>query len=290
MKTVKPHIFHLASTSIDSGGLDAFLRFHGVSDWKTDAYSNGEALIEIAGRRCYKSFETETVSVSEMNPNLSKVRDGNKSYIGNILRVGHGSVLEHSSVTFAFENVSRVFTHEVVRHRLCAFSQESLRFVRPTSLDAYFPDVFEDLPDTLLTQPQINNLFSLLDTHVTPSTIKGAVEAVFKSTIINLEDVQKYLVEILGMNDTSRLFGDKKKLQSAMRRLMPIGLATGIIVTTNHRNWRHLIALRTAKGAEEEIRLAFSRVAEDLLWRYPAIYQDMKKNENEEFVFDFGRV
>ncbi len=269
MKTVKPHVFHLASTSIDEGGLAAFLDFHGVSDWKTDTKDGGETLIEVAGRRCYKSFETETVSVSEMNPNLSKIRKGSKAYIGNILRVGHGSVLEHSSVTFAFENVSRVFTHEIVRHRLCAFSQESLRFVRPTSLDAYFPEVFNDIKDPLT---------------------KKEVEYIFVATIESLEDTQRALVEALGMDEVTRTFGDKKKLQSAMRRLMPIGLATGIIVTTNHRNWRHLIALRTAKGAEEELRLAFSHVATELLWRYPAIYQDMKKNEDEEFVFDFGRV
>jgi len=147
MKTVIPKVFHLASTKLDPGGTQDFLNFHRISDWKTDAEDSGEELIEIAGRRCYQSWETETVKVAEKNENLSKVREGNQNYIGNILKVGHGSVLEHSSVTFAFENVSRVFTHEIVRHRLCAFSQESLRFVRPTSLDAYFPEVLADIED-----------------------------------------------------------------------------------------------------------------------------------------------
>jgi len=70
---------------------------------------------------------------------------------------------------------------------------------------------------------------------------------------------------------------------------MPIGLSTGIIVTTNHRNWRHLITMRTAAGAEEEIRLVFLEVANQMADLYPAIYQDMF-NEDGEVIFKFGRV
>ena len=300
MKTVTPKVFHLASTKLDQGGRQNFLDFHGISDWKTDAEDSGEELIEIAGRRCYQSWETETVSVSEKNANLSKVREGNLNYIGNILKVGHGSVLEHSSVTFAFENVSRVFTHEVVRHRLCAFSQESLRFVRPTSLDAYFPEIFQNLSNDPLSREQAQSLdFFLYNEdqeyymrYIEKSnqcTVKEAVEVIFSQTVTRLEDVQAELINLLGMDQLIRTFGDKKKLQSAMRRLMPIGLSTGIIMTTNHRNWRHLIALRTSKGAEEEIRLVFLEVAKQLAERYPAIYQDMF-DEDGEAVFKFGRV
>ena len=74
-----------------------------------------------------------------------------------------------------------------------------------------------------------------------------------------------------------------------------IGLSTGIIVTTNHRNWRHLIQLRTDRAAEEEIRLVFALIADDLSENFPVIYQDMKKEVvtqglPPEFTFEFGRV
>ncbi len=265
MQRVIPEIFCLGETRVEEDGLRDFLNFHNISDWKTDASVGAELLVEVAGRRCYQSWETESTSVTEINKNLSRVRTGNKAYINNILKVGHGSVIEHASVTYAIENVTRVFTHEVVRHRLCAFSQESLRFVRPTSLKAYFPEVFKDLPDKE----------------------RKHVDALFEGCFEELELIQKQLVSILGMDQVKRAFGDKKKLQSAMRRLMPIGMATGIIMTTNHRNWRHLIGLRTVEGAEEEIRLVFKLIADDLKKRNPAIYQDMNSTT---YCFDHGRV
>ena len=62
------------------------------------------------------------------NPNVSKVRADRREYFANILRSAHGSVLEHANYSFALRNVSRVLTHELVRHRAgSAFSQESLR-------------------------------------------------------------------------------------------------------------------------------------------------------------------
>lgn len=255
MRIVEPKVFHLAQTNLVEPGVDEFLKHHNVPDWGTDAYSGAEYLIEIAGRRCYQSWETDTKAVSESNPNLQRVRKGNSTYVANILKVKHGSVIEHAHDTFAIENVTRVFTHEVVRHRLCNFSQESLRFVRPTQLKAYFPDVFKELPEPYCHQ----------------------VQDVFETTFSDLERVQKDLVTILGAGLVENTFGQKKKLQSAMRRLMPIGMSTGIIMTTNHRNWRHLITMRTHRSAEEEIRKVFAQIADILRREYPALYQDMEE-------------
>lgn len=268
MERVTPQVFHIGETRYDGAGIKEFLAFHSIPEWDTNAHSDAEFLIELCGRRCYQSWETAVTSVKKKNANLSRVRVGNKEYINNILSVGHGSVIEHTSDTYAIENVSRVFTHEVVRHRLCAFSQESLRFVRPTSLRAYFPDVFNELPDPVRRQ----------------------VNALFDGCFEELEGIQRQLVALLGMDQVTLAFGDKKKLQSAMRRLMPIGMATGIIVTTNHRNWRHLIAMRTAESAEEEIRLVFLLIARDLCDRYPALYQDLDVSANGACTFAHGRV
>ncbi len=286
MERVTPEVFHLGGTTTDYTGLLDFLAFHSVPDLNSDAESQAELLIEVAGRRCYQSWQTETVNVSEKNPNLSKVRKGNKTYINNILKVGHGSVIEHAVETYAVENVTRVFTHEVVRHRLCAFSQESLRFVRPTSLNAYFPDIFTNLPNESIKEPISDGLGGYWNP---PETVRDIVQEIFEGVFKDLETIQQQLIDVLGMDEVSRGFSDKKKLQSAMRRLMPIGMATGIIITTNHRNWRHLIALRTASGAEEEIRKVFGLIAEDLVSRCPALYQDMTES-NGEYSFEHGRV
>jgi len=263
MKFVKPEVFLIAMTRVDDGKVRDWLEHLGASEWTTDAVTEAELLIELSGRRCYKAFGTE------LNPNISKVREGNKGYIDNILKSKHGSVLEHAHVTFAIENVTRVFTHEVVRHRLCNFSQESLRFVRPTSLDAYFPNVYTE--------------------HLDESEA-AKVKVAFIDAFEKLEAFQRVLIRICGMDEEGLPFGIKKLLQSANRRLMPIGMSTGIIVTTNHRNWRHLIEMRTAAFAEEEIRIVFLQIAKDLHSMFPAIYQDMVIGDDGVVTFKHGRV
>ncbi len=263
MDFITPRVYMIASTETRDFALRSWLDSIDAGDWHTDIVSGSELLIEVAGRRCYKAFGTE------LNPNISKVREGNELYIGNILKSKHGSVLEHAHVTFAIENVTRVFTHEIVRHRLCNFSQESLRFVRPTSLDAYFPDVYLD--------------------HL-GAGMADSIQDLFEEAFTSLEDFQETLVNICGLDSEGLPFGVKKLLQSANRRLMPIGMSTGIIVTSNHRNWRHLIEMRTADFAEEEIKKVFVMIAETLADAFPSIYQDMFAGENGSIIFKHGRV
>lgn len=255
MKFTTASIFHLAQTTLNKENVADYLRSIGAPEWATDAATGAETLVEIAGRRCYNAFGTH------LNPNITRVREGNAPYIGNILKSGHGSVLEHVYDTFAFEGVSRVFTHEVIRHRHLvpgeelSPSQESLRFVRPISLAAYFPEVYHaQLPEA------------------TADKIRG----IFERTITHLGEVAQELTELCGMDSSDMPFSLKKLFQSANRRIMPEGLCTGIILTGNARTWRQLIELRTAPSAEEEMREVFLQVARILKKTYPALYQDMQ--------------
>jgi thymidylate synthase (FAD) len=256
MRHVTPKVFLIAQTVVDNE-MRSFLRHLGAPDWTTDAKSDGEELIEVAGRMCYKSFDVG------LNANLTKVRHGNKEYIANVLAQKHGSVLEHSSVTFALCDVSRVVTHELVRHRAgTAFSQESLRFVRLTDIKAYIPKAFSE-------HPRGDEIVDL-----------------FNHTVTHLEGIQRQLAELTDIDGDGASFGLKKFLTSAFRRLAPIGLATNIIVTANHRAWRHMIAMRTDASAEEEIRIVFQDIASRLKDAFPALYQDMHEQEDGSWKFD----
>lgn len=260
MQFKTPRIFHLASTQINHFEKEEYLKFLGVPEWVTDAdIGSASELTEICGRRCYKAFGTE------LNPNITRVREGNANYIGNILKVAHGSVIEHASDTFAFENVSRVFTHELVRHRLANFSQESMRFVRPTDLSTIFPEVYTD--------------------HL-PEGKAQRVRDLFKGTFEHIEVVQQELVNICGMDDPNLSFTIKKLFQSANRRLIPDGVLTGIIMTANHRTWRFVIQQRTSFGAEEEIRYALYQVYCVLSKMNPALYQDATESSERPHVYD----
>jgi len=122
---IVPKVFLIGESRINADGIEALLSHLGVPEWDTDASTDIEAITEIYGRACYKSFGTE------LNPNITRVRSSNKAYISNIIEKGDGSVLEHGVANFFFCDVSRVFTHELV--------QESLRYVRLTDLDFYAP-------------------------------------------------------------------------------------------------------------------------------------------------------
>jgi len=118
VRLVEPRVIKLAETKIDTDGVRELLKELGgnASSWLSERAkswpSESEMLIEVAGRICYESFGTG------INPNITKIRNDPKEYFRNILSKGDGSILEHATVTFALAWVSRIFSHELVRHRV----------------------------------------------------------------------------------------------------------------------------------------------------------------------------
>lgn len=243
-----PVIFRVAETKIDVSGINDMMAFLGAEDWSIPDAEDSAILSEIAGKSCYMSFDTS------LNKNLTRVNArANTEYLQEgIIAHKHGSVLEHSSVSLFIADVSRVVTHELVRHRAgTAFSQLSGRYVRT---DATFY-----VPDCISASPEATARFY--------GAIKSAREAVK-----DLEDILK----IDGLP-----FAEKKKVTSAIRRIVGNGQANSILLTANHRAWRHMIEVRTDEGAEEEIRKLFVKVALFFKNEYPAIYDDMEFQESD---------
>ncbi|MDZ4857379.1 MAG: FAD-dependent thymidylate synthase [Candidatus Hydrogenedentes bacterium] len=241
MEFVEPKVFLVGETRIVEDGLKAYLEHVGAPNWTTDAPSDSERLCEVYGRLCYRSFEPG------LNPNVTRVRKGNDVYLGHVLEVGHGSVIEHAVLNFVFADVSRVFTHELVRHRAgTAISQESLRFVRLDKLSAYLP------------------------THIREN--EEGME-IFGKTIQHLEEVQASLAKLYAIDDEKK-FDVKKKLTSAFRRIAPDGVATSIGWSCNFRALRHVIEMRTAPDAEEELRVVFGKVYDVIKDRYTSLFGD----------------
>src|SRR3989344_9633192 len=139
MKLVTPKVFIVGKTEIDEVGLQAYLDHIGVPEWSSNAPTGAEKLCEVYGRLCYRSFKPG------LNANVTKVREDNRDYLQHVAQVRHGSVVEHPVVNFIFADVSRVFTHELVRHRVgTAMSQESLRFVRLEELSFWAPTAISE--------------------------------------------------------------------------------------------------------------------------------------------------
>lgn len=242
MKFVEPQIFLIAETKIENEGLSDFLSHIGAPNWDTNAPSDSEKLTEVAGKTCYLSFSPD------LNKNLTRVRENrNRDYIQEgLIKVNHGSVLEHSSVTFAITGVSRIFTHELVRHRAgCAYSQESGRYVRRDEIEAYQPNCLTE--DELL---YLNNALQSIE--------------------VMYQNLETKVFSRVGDD-----FGTKKKVTSAIRRMLPNGQGNTIIFTANHRALRHIINLRTNPYAEEEIIFVFNKIKAIVKERYPNIYEDI---------------
>lgn len=256
MRRVTPKVFLIGETALKYDGLNAYLNYIGTK-WKAPQdVSDSEALVEVFGRLCYRSWEPG------MNANVTKVREGNKEYIHNILKSRHGSVCEHAQTNWIFADVSRVFTHELVRHRAgCAYSQESLRFVRLTDLGLWLPSDFENDP---------------------------ALVKLFEQKFRDDEDFQRKLAEYLELDEGN--FERKKRLTSAMRRAAPDGLSTTIGMSLNMRTLRHLLELRSSPHAEEEIRLVFDQIGEIAMNRWPNLFQDFTRGESADWVPQFSKI
>ncbi len=250
MNIVNAKVYLIASTQVCCDNINQYLRDIGSEkQYKIDGNYNGDLLTEIAGRVCYKSWEPG------LNKNVTKIREDNKEYIENILKSGHGSTLEHFNVSLLFANVSRVFTHELVRHRAgMGYSQESLRYVRLDQINFFIPQEVQDDPKMF---------------------------GIFTDAIKVFEHIQEDLNRIVDLDKMN--FEQKKIWTSRFRRLTPLGLCTHILATGNLRAWRHIISMRSSKGAEEEIRDIQKQIREIMIGIAPNCFQDM--NDQGEFLY-----
>jgi thymidylate synthase (FAD) len=247
MKNVEPEVFLITRPELDYEAVAAYLREVGGESWlerldRGDLDNDAQNLAEFAGKLCYRSWEPG------LNPNVSKVRNDQRKYLENILSMAHGSVLEHVSFGFVLHNVSRILTHELVRHRPgTAISQESLRFVRLADIPFWFPD-----------------------------WARQDAELMKRATAVleQLEEFQRWLAEHFALDEPGKKFHEKKHKTSFMRRFAPEGVGTGLLWTANIRTLRHTIEARTDPGAEEEIRLVFGKIAELMRAEAPALFGD----------------
>ncbi len=205
-------------------------------NWMGDATS-GEQLAEYAGRLCY---------MSQRNPASRSTRE----YLGNILKQGHGSVLEHANFSLLLEGVSRSLTHELVRHRAgFAYSQLSQRYVDES--DAAFvvpPAILDD--DSLLT------------------VWRQQVESALASYIALVEQLMERYSWV-----EDRVHR-RKMAREAARGVLPNSTETKIVVTGNVRAWRTMLELRSSEGAEMEIRRLAIIIVRIMQREAPAFFDD----------------
>lgn len=199
--------------------------------------SDAEVLMEFGGRGCYLSWD-------KPNPKTANTPD----YLKNIIAQGHESVLEHASVSFYIEGVSRALTHELVRHRHFSYSQLSQRFVDEASAAMVLPPAIDK-----------NSRAAVL------------LEEVFEKSLQEYEQI---------VDDLTRSGLKRKQAREAARAVLPNMTETKILVTGNHRAWRQFLQRRMDPAADAEIRRLAYEIFEQLYYSYPALYEDIKEMFN----------
>lgn len=272
---VEPEVYIVGQTEINGDGIAHYLESIGADDWAeqwraSDAYRmswgaqmNPEALVEFFGRLCYASFGVG------INPNITSVRTDSTLYLRNIIDSGHGSVLEHVSVNIVLKNVSRVVTHELVRHRHGAISQESMRYVRLDAIKYHYPEPFTLHPHLFDGSRDVNG--DPMDSAVAAEMFsewwgeKMSLLAQWQVTMAEAFDIE------------NKPFHDKKLITDAMRYLAPHGVATNYGWSSNFRELRHVLETRTAPGANFEVRRVIGMLGDKLISMFPKCFGDFEK-------------
>lgn len=185
-----------------------------------------EKLIEEAGRTCYLSLDRIT-------------DESERNFIRSAIRNGHHSILEHASATFRIRGASRAFTHQLVRHRLASFSQQSQRYVSETDFDYIIP------PD-ILNNPEAARVF------------------------------RDFIGEARSAYVKLRELGVKKE---DARFTLPNALESEIVFSANMRELRFVFGLRLHKSAQWEIRRVCLEMLKILQREAPSIFGDFVIDE-----------
>jgi len=184
--------------------------------------------IEIAGRTCYQSEKGKVTEESA------------EKFVRMLLRRGHESVIEHTSLTVKFLGCSRGFTHEMVRHRLASFSQESTRYV--------------DESDARFVVPPHRD----------------------ENMLVRLDDGRKVSFRQM-LCEVERFYRALRQdgwLPEDARQILPIATEAELVTTANFREWRHIFKRRTQQAAHWEIRAVMCKLLTTLQKIVPAVFED----------------
>lgn len=272
---VLPRVYLVGQTEMDAESVMEYLSDTDQTEFWDDAkrsheeggLSWGEVIISLFAKLCYKSLKVGK------NANVTRVRTV-KSNIQNCFDTGHGSVFEHFNLNFLITDCSRVFTHELVRHRAgTAFSQTSGRYCRLDNIDLVWDPILDPVKDIFeecigVTERAVYLAECRLGLRKPPplETVDGpATHALIASDpTYGLKDSQYMWVP-----DDSFDFEKRKKLTSAIRRIAPNGQSNEIGFSCNIRALRHILQLRTARHAEWEVRYVFNQVFSLIKEKFP---------------------
>lgn len=196
--------------------------------------------LEKCGRVCYKSEDRIT-------------EDSAEKFIEKIIQNEHESVLEHFSITVKFYT-DRGITHEIVRHRIASYSQESSRYCN-YSKDKFGGEITVINPKVAM---ELDSKMKDLSIH-----LKNEILNVWQQT---METCEKAYNRLIALGATAQFARD----------VLPHAVKSEIVVTANIREWRHILKQRTQKAAHPKIRALMTALLKEFQQRLPVLFDDIK--------------
>ena len=201
-------------------------------------------MIEKIGRVCYKSEDL-----------IMEDGESAKKFVAMLIKNGHEAMLEHSNLSVKFI-VDRGISHELVRHRIASFAQESTRYCNYT-IDKFGSECnFIDITPGI----KLDNKMKSMET----SEIALVLEEWEKA----MEDAERHYMKMLELGATPQI----------ARSVLPNSTKTEITVSANYREWRNFFKLRIPKTAHPQMREVTIPLLKELKEKIPVIFDDIEEN------------
>jgi thymidylate synthase (FAD) len=198
-------------------------------------------MIERIGRVCYKSEDK-----------ITEDGESAKKFVRMLINAHHEAMIEHSTLSVMF-TVDRGVSHEMVRHRIASFAQESTRYVN------YSKDKYGSEINVIDLAPGI-----ALDRRMQDMPAE-TIEAILNEWELAMLDAEKHYMKMIELGTTAQI----------ARSVLPNSTKTNITITANYREWRNYFRLRTASDAHPQIREVSVALLNELKERIPVIFDDI---------------
>lgn len=201
--------------------------------------------IEKIGRVCYKSEEK-----------ITEDGESAKKFVKMLIDRDHQAMIEHSSLTVKFM-VDRGVSHELVRHRIASFAQESTRYVN-YSLDKFGNEInVIDIRSGIKLDNKIKNMDA------------ETIELIISEWLLAMEDAEKHYMKMVELGVTPQI----------ARSVLPNSTKTEITITANYREWRNFFKLRVPSTAHPQMREVTIPLLKELKTMLPVIFDDIEVEE-----------
>lgn len=198
--------------------------------------------IENIARVCYKSEDL-----------ITKDGESAKKMVKMLIEREHTAMIEHSSLSVKFI-VDRGVSHELVRHRIASFAQESTRYVN-YSKDKFGNECkFIELINSIALDSKMKNMNA------------AAIDLILHEWVNAMEEAESHYMKMIELGATPQI----------ARSVLPNSTKTEITITTNYREWRAFFKLRTAKAAHPSMREVTIPLLEELKEKLPVIFDDIE--------------